>query len=83
MAWNRRSSCNSKSNASWFLSQHTGGGVHLYNDASGPSKRTGLSTSFAYHVKTGKLSKLSFGLSGSITQFSIDRDKLITQVPGV
>ena len=65
-----------------FLGQHTGGGIHLYNDASGPSKRTGLSTSFAYHVKTGKLSKLSFGLSGSITQFSIDRDKLITQVPG-
>ena len=65
-----------------FLSQHTGGGFHLYNDASGPSKRTGLSTSFAYHVKTGKLSKLSFGLSGSVTQFSIDRDKLITQVPG-
>lgn len=65
-----------------FLGQHTGGGIHLFNDASGPSKRTGLSTSFAYHVKTGKLSKLSFGLSGSITQFSIDRDKLITQVPG-
>ena len=25
---------------------------------------------------------MSFGLSGSVTQFSIDRDKLITQVPG-
>ena len=28
------------------------------------------------------MSKLSFGLSGAITQFSIDRDKLITQIPG-
>ena len=65
-----------------FLGQNTGGGFHFFNDASGPTRRTGVSTSFAYHVKTGKMSKLSFGVSGAITQFSIDRDKLITQIPG-
>ena len=52
----------------------------MYNDASGPSKRTGLSTSFAYHVKTEGI-KLSFGLSGSVTQFSIDRVSYY-EVPG-
>ena len=53
----------------------------MFNDSWGPSKRTGLSSSFTFQIKTGKKSLLSFGLSGSLTQFSIDRDRLTTIVP--
>ncbi len=65
-----------------YIGENSGGGIHFFNDASGPSKRTGLNSTFSYHVKTGKNSLLSFGLSGSITQFSIDRNRLITDIPG-
>jgi type IX secretion system PorP/SprF family membrane protein len=65
-----------------YIRDKAGGGIHFFNDASGPSKRTGISSTFAYHIKTGKKSLISFGLSGSLTQFSIDRDRLITDIPG-
>ena len=65
-----------------YIGESSGGGIHFFNDASGPSKRTGLNSTFSYHVKTGKKSLLSFGLSGSITQFSMDRNRLITDIPG-
>ena len=65
-----------------FLGDNTGIGAHVFNDASGPSRRTGINSAFAYNIKTSKRTKLSFGISGSLTQFSIDRDRLITDVPG-
>jgi len=65
-----------------FIGENAGGGIHIYNDATGPSRRTGVSSTFSYHVKTGKRTKLSFGLSGALTQFSLNRDRLITDVPG-
>ena len=65
-----------------FLGESTGIGGHVFNDASGPSRRTGISTTFAYNIKTSKKTKLSFGISGSLTQFSINRDRLITDIPG-
>tara|TARA_B100001287_G_scaffold149500_1_gene125872 strand:+ start:2261 stop:3205 length:945 start_codon:yes stop_codon:yes gene_type:complete len=65
-----------------YIGEKSGAGIHFFNDASGPSKRTGFNSTFSYHIKTGKKSLLSFGLSGSITQFSIDRNRLITEIPG-
>ena len=65
-----------------YVGEKSGAGIHLFNDAAGPSKRTGLNSTFSYQLKTGKKSLISFGLSGSITQFSIDRDRLITNIPG-
>ena len=65
-----------------YIGENSGGGIHFFNDASGPSKRTGLNSTFSYHIKTGKNSLLSFGLSGGITQFSMDRNRLITDIPG-
>ena len=64
-----------------YIGKSAGGGFHFFNDSWGPSKRTGLSGSFSYHIKTGKKSLLSFGLAGSLTQFSIDRDRLSTVIP--
>jgi type IX secretion system PorP/SprF family membrane protein len=65
-----------------YIGENSGGGIHFFNDASGPSKRTGLNSTFSYHIKTGENSLLSFGLSGGITQFSMDRNRLITDIPG-
>ena len=65
-----------------FIGKSVGAGVHLFNDAAGPTRRTGLSTAFSYQVKTGASSKLSFGLSASLTQYVLDRDRLITEIPG-
>ena len=65
-----------------YIGENSGGGIHFFNDASGPSKRTGLNSTFSYHIKTGKNSLLSFGLSGELTQFSMDRNRLITDIPG-
>ena len=65
-----------------YLGKNVGAGIHLFNDASGPTRRTGLSTALSYQIKTGTSSKLSFGLSGSLTQFVLDRDRLITEIPG-
>ena len=63
------------------LGESAGIGGHVFNDASGPSRRTGFNTTFAYNIKTSKKTNLSFGLSGSLTQFSINRDRLITEIP--
>ena len=64
-----------------YLGKNIGTGFHFFNDASGPTRRTGFSGAFSYQIKTGPSSKLSFGLSGSLTQFVIDRDRLITEIP--
>ena len=64
------------------IGDNTGIGAHVFNDATGPSRRTGINSTFAYNIKTSKRTKLSFGISGSLTQFSINRDRLITDVPG-
>ena len=65
-----------------YLGDNMGFGAQMLNDASGPTRRSGISATYAYNIKTSKRTKLSFGLSGSLTQFSIDRDRLITEIPG-
>ena len=65
-----------------YLGDNMGFGGQMFNDASGPTRRSGISATYAYNIKTSKRTKLSFGLSGSLTQFSIDRDRLITEIPG-
>ena len=65
-----------------YVGDNMGIGGHIFNDIAGPTRRSGLSTTFAYNIKTSKRSKLSFGISGSLTQFSIDRDRLITEIQG-
>ena len=65
-----------------YIGDNMGLGGHIFNDASGPTRRSGISTTYAYNIKTSKRTKLSFGVSGSLTQFSIDRDRLITEIPG-
>lgn len=52
-------------------------GGYIYNDVTGPTKRTGIQTAYAYHipVKNGDAS-FSIGLEARFQQFSIDKVKL-------
>ncbi len=42
-------------------------GFQLYNDQSGPMRNTGLNLSYAYHLPLGNDSKLSFGVTGMLS----------------
>lgn len=57
--------------------QNMGYGMYLYTDNVGPTRRTGVQFSYAYHFKLSKTVKLSFGLSGGLLQYMIDGSKII------
>jgi len=54
-----------------------GYGMYLYTDNVGPTRRTGIQFSYAYHFKLSKTIKLSFGLSGGLLQYMLDGSKII------
>lgn len=51
-----------------------GGG--FFNDNIGTIKHSGFLASFGYHVKVGEEAKLGFGLSGRMSFYGIDLDKV-------
>ena len=52
-------------------------GGYVYNDVTGPTRRTGLQTAISYHIPMNdNKASLSFGLEGRFQQFSFDREKL-------
>jgi len=53
-------------------------GATLYNDRLGLIDRTGLQFTYAYHLPIEE-AELSFGLSGAIYQFSMNRSKMVLQ----
>jgi len=67
----------------YYLSVHgpmvkntMGLGGSVFSDVVGHTRRTGLQISYAYHLKLGDASKLSFALSAGVFQFSVDGGKL-------
>ncbi len=66
-----------------YLGKNVGLGGYFFNDVTGPTRRTGMNVSFAYHLKLNKdySRKLSFGLSGIFFQHFVDKDKLTTDQP--
>lgn len=66
-----------------YLGSNVGLGGYFFNDVTGPTRRTGMNISFAYHLKLNKdfSRKLSFGLSGMFFQHFVDKDKLTTDEP--
>lgn len=56
--------------------KNMGLGIHLYTDIVGPTRRTGLNASYAYHLKLKKDLFLSMGLTAGIMQWGIDGHKL-------
>ena len=62
--------------------KNMGIGMNLYTDIVGPTRRTGLNFSYAYHAKLKKDMFLSFGVSAGILQWGIDGSKLVLRDSG-
>jgi type IX secretion system PorP/SprF family membrane protein len=56
-------------------------GGQLFTDIVGPTRRTGLYLSYAYHLKVAEKVKVSLGLSGGLLQFMIDGSKITLHDP--
>jgi type IX secretion system PorP/SprF family membrane protein len=56
------------------------GGI-LFTDIVGPTRRTGLYLSYAYHLKMSEKIKVSLGISGGILQFAVDGSKITLRDP--
>ena len=57
-------------------SKNMGVGVHIFTDIVGPTRRTGINATYAYHLKLKEDMHLSMGLSAGILQWGIDGSKL-------
>ncbi len=62
-------------------SMKVGLGGLLFTDIVGPTRRTGLYMSYAYHLKVGENIKVSLGLSAGILQFMVDGSKVTLRDP--
>lgn len=56
--------------------QNMGIGGYLFVDVTGPTKMTGFSLSYSYHVNLTKNIRLSFAANGGITQYSLDGSEI-------
>ena len=69
-----------------YLGYNLGFGGMVFNEASGPTRRTGISFTTAYHLILKKKSReqqhvLSFGMQGVIAQHYLDKENLVTYYP--
>lgn len=62
--------------------QHMGLGGVIYTDIVGPTRRTGINLSYAYHIKLGANYKLSLGINGGIVQYAVDGSQITTHDAG-
>jgi type IX secretion system PorP/SprF family membrane protein len=65
-----------------IASKNMGLGMNLFTDIVGPTRRTGLNFSYAYHLKLNKDLHLSFGLSAGVLQWGIDGNKITLSEEG-
>jgi type IX secretion system PorP/SprF family membrane protein len=65
------------------VAERMGFGGYLFNDVAGPSRRTGMNISSAYHLRLDQKDehRLGLGLSLSLTQHLIDVNQLTTYLP--
>jgi type IX secretion system PorP/SprF family membrane protein len=59
-----------------------GVGGYLFTDIVGPTRRTGIQFSYAYHLQLTEKVKLSLSLSAGLLQFLIDGSKIQFHDPG-
>ncbi len=64
------------------IGEKMGVGGYLFTDHVGPTRRTGIQFSYAYHLKLTEELKLSLSLSAGILQFLIDGSKIQLRDPG-
>ncbi len=63
------------------VAKSIGLGAQVYNDSWGLSRRTGVNLGVNYILPVSNSIDLSFGLSATLNQFSINREKIVTEVP--
>lgn len=56
--------------------KNMGVGGYLFTDIAGPTRRIGISGSYAYHIKLNEKIKISLSLSAGLMQFAVDGSKL-------
>lgn len=64
------------------IGEKMGVGGYLFTDIVGPTRRTGVQFSYAYHLQFTEDLKLSLGLSAGLLQFLIDGSKITLRDPG-
>jgi type IX secretion system PorP/SprF family membrane protein len=64
------------------LGTNMGVGGYLFTDHVGPTRRTGIQFSYAYHLRLTEDLKLGMALSGGMVQFLIDGSKIQLRDPG-
>ena len=52
--------------------QHIGIGAYVFTDITGPTRRTGFTSSYSYHMKLNSNLNLSLGLAAGVLQFAVD-----------
>ncbi|MGD1845111.1 MAG: type IX secretion system membrane protein PorP/SprF [Salibacteraceae bacterium] len=65
-----------------IVQQKMGLGGYVFTDIVGPTRRTGIQLSYAYHLKITEKMNLSFGVTGGVLQFTVDGDKLNLEEEG-
>jgi type IX secretion system PorP/SprF family membrane protein len=68
----------------YFAAKRLGMAAVLYNDVTGPTKRTGLQYAINYKLPLDASGKntLSFGIEAKGLQYSIDKNELSASIPG-
>jgi type IX secretion system PorP/SprF family membrane protein len=56
-------------------------GGMIYSDVTGPTRRTGVHLSYAYHLKLTEKIKTSFGISAGMVQYIVDGTKITMHDP--
>lgn len=64
------------------VGEKMGVGGYLFTDIVGPTRRTGIQFSYAYHLRLTEDIKLSLSLSAGLLQFLIDGSKIQFHDPG-
>ena len=62
-----------------ITAQHIGIGTYVFTDITGPTRRTGITSSYSYHMKLSNNLNLSLGLSAGILQFAVDGQSISLQ----
>jgi type IX secretion system PorP/SprF family membrane protein len=56
-------------------------GGTVYTDIVGPTRRTGFTLSYCYHLNISKKIKIALGMSGGLTQFKVDGSQIQLKDP--
>lgn len=63
------------------VAKNIGLGAQIFNDTWGLSRRTGLNLGVNYILELNDQMDISMGISMMLNQFSINRDKVVTEIP--